>query len=411
MSVSPEPEAMADLDELLGPEPQPQSARAIRYPFQNWTDDELDAEPDTGFLIGDEDRPVLGETALWQVFGKMKSAKTLYCLDLAFCVAFGLPFHGLPVLYPEGRQVVYILAEGGAKRNYKRVRALWFKYEDAMREKGFTSLKQAREKTGNFIYTDQTIKLAESLPTDPTSPESFIQRMKQQGVVKPTLVVLDTWARALAESGGHASSNDHVGASLLSCDNIRKAFGGCTLIMVAHAGKATDGAKGLTEPMDNADGVTECQKNVKNGYGEAATFTFKQVIVRHGQEGYTLTCNVRKQFDEAPAPILVSGDSVTGAINLNNASDSVKAWLDALKKLPGMSGKVTDWRAAGVAAGVVKGKDDQPAEASTIQKSFKRAREELVRLKAVRIIDGVATATRPGEPVGDGNDFETGGDD
>src|ERR1019366_824056 len=115
-----------------------------RRPFQNWTDDEIDAETDIDFLIGDERRPVLGEGALWQVFGKKKTAKTLYCLEMAFCIAFGIPFHGLPT---KQGPVIYILAEGGAKRNYKRLRALWLKHEEAMIKKGYTSLKDAREKT------------------------------------------------------------------------------------------------------------------------------------------------------------------------------------------------------------------------------------------------------------------------
>jgi AAA domain len=124
-----------ELDELLGTDPL---TLASRRPFQNWTDDDIDALPDLQWLVGDEDHPVLLEGSLWQTIGLLKSAKTFYCLEIAFCVAFGLKFHGLDV--KQGK-VVYILAEGGIKRNYKRVRALYQKYRDQMQAKGYDSLK------------------------------------------------------------------------------------------------------------------------------------------------------------------------------------------------------------------------------------------------------------------------------
>src|SRR3954451_16770982 len=76
--------------------------------------------------------PVLLADALWQTMRVLKSAKTYFCMELGFCIAFGLSFHGLPT--KEGN-VAYIIAEGGIGRNFERVRALCAKYEDQLRGK------------------------------------------------------------------------------------------------------------------------------------------------------------------------------------------------------------------------------------------------------------------------------------
>jgi hypothetical protein len=181
--------------------------------------------------------------------------------------------------------------------------------------------------------------------------------------------------------------------------------------MVAHSGVATDGrAKGLSEPVDMVDGATSCRKNEKNGKGLKAIFTFEAVEQRHAEEGWTLTCNVCKPSDGVGI-ILVSGAAVIGAANLAKASPGVRAWLDALLSLPDGSGTLLTWRKAGEAAGVVKGVGDEPPGPEAVRKSFKRARELLVKLNAVRInSDGTVSATLADmtEPDDDdeGGDFD-----
>lgn len=377
-----------------------------RRPFQPWSYADIENAPDLGYLIGDEQRPVLLESALWQVFGKKKAAKTFYSLEMAFAIAFGLDFHGMPA---KRGQVIYILAEGGIKRNFKRIRALYEKHQAAMSALGFDTLEKAMD-SKQLILIDQTIKLAQSMPTDPTSPESFIKEIKSAGVTAPALIVLDTWARALWESGGNENSQEHVGPSVQSCEMIRKTFGGCALIMIAHVGAANnDRAKGLTGPVDAVDGATLCKKT---GEGYAAVYTFKAVEQRHAEEGWKLTCSIRKPSETSASGVLVS-EGIKGAINLANSAPSVRAWLDALVSLPGQSGSLLSWRKAGEAAGVVKGIDGEPPSVDTVQKSFKRARELLVARKAVVMNpDLTATATlddtREPDEAGDFDDDEVG---
>lgn len=385
MSASPD-----DLDDLLGPEPAkvlPFPDRVKRRPFQPWTIDDIENMPDLKWLIGNDDSPVLLEGALWQTIGLLKSAKTFYTLEQAFCIAFGVDFHGLTV---KQGQVVYILAEGGIKRNFKRVRALFEKHKSAMGARGYATLADAMA-TNQLLLIDQTIKLANSMPGDPTSPESFIKELKAIAP-NPALIVLDTWARALWESGGHDSDQQSVGPSIQSLEMIRRTFGGCTLIMVAHVGASKEAqgrAKGLTDPAGAIDGGTLCRETGK----DTGVFTFKAIHQRHAAEGFTITAQLRKPSDDAASVVLVSGEGVTGTLNLAQASASVKGWLDALTSLGKPVATIAEWQAAAVARAVVKGEDGQPPKPDSVRKAMRRARDELVDLSAITVNGNLVTLT------------------
>src|SRR5258708_33356394 len=103
---------------MLGPEPTPAERR---HPFKEYTYEELTNAPKKVYLCGDDDRPVLLADSLWQTMGRLKSGKTFFSMELGFCIAFGLEFHGLPT--KEGN-VAYIIAEGGIGRQFQRVLAL-----------------------------------------------------------------------------------------------------------------------------------------------------------------------------------------------------------------------------------------------------------------------------------------------
>jgi hypothetical protein len=385
MTKSPDDELDDMLYGVSAPATVIELPRKPRRPFQPWTLADIENMPDLSYLIGDRDRPVLLEGGLQQTIGLLKSAKTFYTLEQAFCIAFGMPFHGLPT---KQGQVVYILAEGGIKRNFERVRALFDKHREQMK---FATLEEAMD-SKQLILIDQTIKLANSQPAEPTSPESFIKEMKAAGVTKPALIVLDTWARALWESGGHDSDQQTVGPSIQTCEMIRKTLGGCTLIMVAHVGASKEAqgrAKGLTDPAGAIDGGTLCRETGKG----TGVFTFKMIFQRHSAEGYTITAQLLKPSNTSPSVVLVSGEGITGAINLAKASPRVRAWLEALASLPGGSGSIDEWRNAGAAREVVKSSTDEPVNPATVRQSFKRARDELERLKAVSIQGDRATVT------------------
>jgi hypothetical protein len=360
-----------------------------RPPFQNWSDRDISTLPDLEWLIGDDDRPVLLQNALWQTIGKKKNAKTFYSLEQSFCIAFGLPFHGLPV---KQGQVVYILAEGGIKRNYRRVQALWFKYEEQMKAKGYTSLEDARKRSKAFILLDQTIALAAINPDDRYSPQMFLKAMADQGVTKPALIVLDTLARSLWQSGGHENDHLTVGPSIQQCDYIRKKLGGATLILVAHIGaNNNDRAKGLTDIAGAVDGGTICKETMPN----SGVFEFKMMDQRHAEGGYTITGELQKPSDGSPSVVLVSEGSMSPAAKIAKLPKTARAWYNALVSLRKPTVTLAEWLAAGKALNLVMGKDGAaPSDASSVRKAMQRARAVLVEMNAIEInSDGDVTLT------------------
>jgi hypothetical protein len=155
-----------ELAELLGPVATGIKAHAERrHPFKEYTYEELTNAPKKVYLCGDDDRPVLLTDALWQTMGLLKSAKTYFCMELGFCIAFGLEFHGLPT---KQGNVAYIIAEGGIGRNFQRVLALCAKYEDQLRKKfripeGDGYIAAALD-SGKFNLIDSPVELASPDP-------------------------------------------------------------------------------------------------------------------------------------------------------------------------------------------------------------------------------------------------------
>jgi hypothetical protein len=382
---------------------------AKRRPFQNWTDEDIRNQPKLRFLVGDARRPILGEGALWQIYGKKKSAKTLFTMELSFCIAFGLDFYGLPV---KQGQVVYLIGEGGIERNYQRFNALWLKYEKQMRAKGYTSLDQARAKTGNLILSDQIIALASDKSNDPFGPKAFLDDMALQKVTAPVFIVVDTWARALWASGGHDSAQEMVGPAVQACDVIRRKLGGATLAMLMHVGAKGTEAKGLTDPVNAIDGAVSCVKT-GNGFKDAV-FTFTTVSQRHGEEGFVMRAKLAIPEGQPADDVSVtlSGDDDPGA--LNDMPAASRGWLGALRSLGVGSATVDEWLDAGRRNSVVKGKDGLPPKPDSVRKSLDRASDELVKLGAVAwvgdrvslTLEKVAQDEAASEFVEDGEDDE-----
>jgi hypothetical protein len=370
--VSPVTEDNNDLD-FLGPMPSnviKLPDRKARPAFKPWTIDEIENMPELSYLVGDEERPVLAEGALWQTYGKLKSAKTFWTLGLAFCVAFGIPFQGLPT---KQGQVVYVLAEGGIKRNFRRVRALWDEHKEALQAKGFKTLAEAMD-SNQLLLIDQAIGLA--LPTGPTAPQAFLEEMKRCGVERPSIIVLDTWARALWEAGGHDSDQNTVGPSVQACEAIRKTLGGCALIMVAHVGASNDKrAKGLTDPAGAIDGGTLCEKK---GEGRNAVYSFTAVTQRHAVEGWKMSCTLAKPSEGSASVVLraaVSTVTREEAQKLSGLTAAQKVWYKALRDLMTPDGvDKGDWLKAARAAGAVK--------ADTSEDGARRARGEALKALA-----------------------------
>ncbi|MEO6783350.1 MAG: AAA family ATPase, partial [Bradyrhizobium sp.] len=333
----------ADLDDLLGAEPMPIKAPVERrHPFKEYTYEELTNAPKKVYLCGDDDRPVLLTDSLWQTMGLLKSAKTYFCLELGFCIAFGLEFHGLPT--KEGN-VAYIIAEGGIGRNYQRVLALCAKYEDQLRIKFGVSAGgdhiAAAMTSGKFNLIDSAVDLASPDPTKGLGIDVLLDQLAHRPYAA---VFLDTWARMLWASGGHDSDQNTVGPAVQGCDRIRKALD-CTVVMVAHIGVSKDAqgrAKGLSDPAGAIDGATHCSKS---GDGPLARYAFRATYQRHAVDGYTILAQLRAS---GPNVALMS-DNIANLVKLTKRESQM---LDVLRGMePGAS--LADWQAAVETAKVV----------------------------------------------------------
>jgi hypothetical protein len=321
----------AEMAELLGPEPTPAEGR---HPFKEYTYEELTNAPKKVYLCGDDDRPVLLAEALWQTMGLLKSGKTFFCMELGFCIAFGLEFHGLPT--KEGN-VAYIIAEGGIGRNFQRVLALCAKYEDQLRIKFRIPRGDyiaAAMNSGKFNLIDSPVNLASPDPKKNLGVDVLMDQLAH----KPyAAVFLDTWARMLWASGGHDSDQNTVGPAVQGCDRIRKALG-CTVVMVAHVGVAKDAqgrAKGLSDPAGAIDGATHCSKL---GDGPLARYAFRATYQRHAVDGFTIVAQLR---DSGPNVALMS-DNVANLVKLSKRDSQM---LDVLRGMePGVS--LADWQTA-----------------------------------------------------------------
>jgi hypothetical protein len=377
----------ADLVVLLGPiVTEIKAPTERRHPFKEYTYDELTNAPKKVYLCGDDDHPVLLTDALWQTMGLLKSAKTYFCMELGFCIAFGLEFHGLPT--KEGN-VAYIIAEGGIGRNFQRVLALCAKYEDELRVKfgipkgdGYIA---AAMKSGKFNLIDSPVDLASPDPKKGLGVDVLIDQLAH----KPyDAVFLDTWARMLWASGGHDSDQNTVGPAIQGCDRIRKALG-CTVVMVAHIGVSKDAqgrAKGLSDPAGAIDGATHCSKV---GDGKLAQYVFRATCQRHAVDGFTIEAQLRAW---GPNVTLMS-DNVANLVKLRKR-DSLM--LDVLRGMP-PGASLADWQAAVEGAKILTGKDGKPAKADAVRKAFKRARERLMTADAIEIAgDMVTVKSGPG---------------
>jgi hypothetical protein len=340
---------------------------------------------------------VLLADSLWQTMGRLKSGKTFFSMELGFCIAFGLDFHGLPT--KEGN-VAYIIAEGGIGRNFQRVEALCAKYEEELRVKfGIPEGNDyiaAAINSGKFNLIDSPVDLASPDPKKGFGVDVLLDQLAHRPYVA---VFLDTWARMLWASGGHDSDQNTVGPAVQGCDRIRKALG-CTVVMVAHVGVAKDAqgrAKGLSDPAGAIDGATHCSKV---GDGPLARYEFKATYQRHAVDGFKIVAQLR----ESGPNVALMSDNVPKPVKLNKRDSQM---LDVLRAMePGAS--LADWQAA-VEAAKVSGKDGKPLKADALRKAFKRATERLMTADAIEV-DGDMVTVRS-EPGGDDMIFGTAEED
>jgi hypothetical protein len=370
---------------LLGMEWDDAWAEASKpvHPLKELTHDDLRDEMavDPGYLVGNADHPVLLANALWMTFGPEKTGKTYHDLELAFCIAFGITYYGLPV--KEGN-VEYVIAEGGIGRIAKRIYSLCDKYKDALAAKGFHTYADIID-AGKFNIMGSAVNLLKK------DAENGIDQMLEQMKHPPYVGLwLDTWARMLAEVGGHASDPDVIAPALRRCDDLRDVLD-CTVTLVAHTPLASNGRpKGMGEQQANLDGATMC---TKLGGGAGEVFTFKSAFQRHGANDVAMAflqerLGLDRVFRPADGEFADSKLAVHGVTG--RRAIAAIAMLRTMEPLTG----VEAWRDAAIAASLFPGKNPR--------QQWSEALALLLKVDAVVVEQGIAMPRAPKiEPKGD----------
>jgi AAA domain-containing protein len=346
--------------------------RRERRPLEPWSWADLDAEPDTSWLVGDQDKPVLIEDGLWLIFGRYKTGKTYFAMEQAFCIAFGLPFHGLPV---KQARAAYVIAEGGKKRHQKRFAAIYEKHAEAMKAVGFANAEAALN-SGNFLLITSAVNLAD--PDKEIGVGALIEELAGHGGVG--VIYLDTWARMLAASAGHASDKELVPLAIAGADKLQKQFA-CAVVLIGHvphAKDAQDRPVGMNELPGALDGAIISDKD---GEGPDAWFKFKCTIQRHAMDGFAIIAKMVEMSNADNEAVLA--DSAPGDYNEARRSE---AWRVLIRELERLGGSSADepWREAvrvtGLWAKDIKG---EPTKPDTWRKKWTRQRDLMVTDKAL----------------------------
>lgn len=251
-----------------------------KYVFQAWAD-LINAKPLAWHIKG-----VLPRATLCVIYGAPSSGKTFFALDLGCAVARGVPWRGAKV-----RQgtVAYVAAEDA---HGVRMRARAYAQAHNIESMPFYVL-DASPNFRDFADMTQVAKAVVAL-----------------GDV--SLIVVDTWARALA--GGDENSAKDVGEAVSLCAKLHRATG-ATVVLVHHSGKdSTKGARGSTALLGAVDceiEVSRCDDEreagitkMKNGVdGTRFAFRLRVVPVAVDDDGDVVSSCVLEHI-EARAPRL-----------------------------------------------------------------------------------------------------------
>ena len=217
-------------------------------PLRLYSTSELLAMPPPHWLV-DNIMPAGGLVGL---YGQPGSKKSFIAIDLALCVATGIPWQGHEV---EQNFVVYISAEGNAGIG-KRVLAWLVNHE----------ILENRPHIGWLI---------ESIPVNADSEQmtQLIDRIADEVQTKPGLIVIDTVARCF---DGNENEQEDMGRFVAGIDWLRFEFQ-CTVLAVHHT---------------NVAGIRERGNTAFRGAADT------MLSVEGPDDLVTITCNKQKDAEE-----------------------------------------------------------------------------------------------------------------
>lgn len=257
---------------------------------------------------------IIPEASFTCVVGPPGGGKTFAVIDLAMCIAHGLPWKGRAVI---AGPVVYVAGEGQA---------------------GIASrLLGWRKDRGLLDAPDPAFHVLGQAVAMPTGELQELIGLVLAMQVRPRLIVLDTVARNFG-SGDENSSTD-MGAFVRACDELRHATGACVLV-VHHSGK--DLGKG-SRGSSALPGAIDCMIAVKRSgprltllnkppfgkqkdaeeFEDVALITRKVFFERHGVEVSTLVIDADESVIAGPA----DPESAPASQRLGSVEKTVLSYL------------------------------------------------------------------------------------
>jgi len=196
---------------------------------------DLDPKPTKWLVYG-----LLQADALSMLYGEWKTAKSFVAVDMALCVAAGIPFHGLPTFMESGC-VIYLAGEGHsgiAKRAH------------AWADRNGVELKSL-----HFHISDRPVAINDGDDLDELL-ETIDAMIPVWGT--PVLVVVDTLARNFGP--GDESSTRDMNLFVSGLDRIRARYQ-CAVLPVHHTGHGNKerarGGSSLPAALDASFKVTK----------------------------------------------------------------------------------------------------------------------------------------------------------
>jgi hypothetical protein len=313
---------------------------------------------------------------LGMIFGKPGSGKSFIALDMACCVAAGVPYHGRDVL--QGA-VVYIAGEG--HNGLKRRQMAWEKYYGV------------RLDSAPLYFSQRSTNLTDGTAADDVI--AAIEGVAQIEGVPPRLVIVDTVARNFG--GGDENSTKDMTAFVAGVDGIKHRFPGCSVLLVHHTGHGDgDRARGSSVLLGALDAeyraemedkvfTLTCTKMKESAEPAPLAFEAHTIEIGRTAKGEAVTSLA---FEEIAAPA-----KRTGRGHMSPANRLALDTFLSAKREAGVGDDlaagvhVDEWRKAFYAASTADNADAKKV-------SFQRARKALVEAGHLAVTDQVYRLAR-----------------
>lgn len=354
-------------------EPTNATAPSLRYKLLGAT--ELSEMPSISWSV----KGLLPQVGVGLFYGASAAGKSFLLLDLACCIAEGLPWFGFRTIKAP---VIYLCLEGSAGF-VSRVKA-W-------------EIGHGRSFPENVTVVLQAFNLLEKTDVRDLIDAVMAQSQTLASGLGPPLVIVDTLNRAMP--GSDESSSQGMGLVLQACSLIAQSTGGLTLL-AHHIGKDSDrGPRGHSSLVPTVEASILVSRS-----REVRTWETKKVKdgidgIKKGFTLETVNMGVDSDGENITSCIVNSTEDVEGV--KDNSPRLPKALRIALEALhlahprdtrpfgEPIRASIDSWRSKFYGC-CTAGSD------SGQRNAFNRARKDLKDLKFILELDDVAIFTKAG---------------